>query len=55
MVFGELYNANVKNVNKKTTTYDVILSTEEYPDAKKCWSIAKKKYTEDRGISSWGI
>ena len=53
--YGSNWELLVKSVNRKTTTYDVILSTEEYPDAKKCWSIAKKKYTEDRGISSWGI
>ena len=45
----------VRSVDKRATTYDVILSTENYPDAKKCWSIAKKKYTEDRGMNSWGI
>ena len=53
--YGSKWELLVKSTNTKSITYNVIQRTEKYPDAKSCWSLAKKKYTEDRGLNSWGI
>ena len=51
----ELLVKKVEANNRAPQTYDIIYTSDKYPDSKFVWSSAKKKYTSDRGISPWGI
>jgi len=52
----ELLVKRATSTRSSASEYDVLFTSEEYPDQKFIWATAKDKYTKDRGLNTfWGI